>query len=146
MKNQKGITLVALIITIIVMLILAGVSISLVVGENGVLTQAQNAGTETKQAEAEQAVSLAFNDLMMQYYGSTAADKTDVVYTKAKLVTAINANGFNITESDIDNDINAAGIVTITIGDAKVCVKLETSTVAGIKMTKVGDTSETAGW
>ena len=41
LKQKKGITLVALVITIIVLLILAGVSISMVVGDNGVLTQAQ---------------------------------------------------------------------------------------------------------
>ena len=41
MKNQKGITLVALVITIIVLIILAGVSIALVLGENGILTKAK---------------------------------------------------------------------------------------------------------
>lgn len=40
-KNSKGITLVALVVTIVVLLILAGVSINLVLGENGLITQAQ---------------------------------------------------------------------------------------------------------
>ena len=40
MKNNKGITLIALVITIIVLLILAGVSIAMLTGENGILTQA----------------------------------------------------------------------------------------------------------
>ena len=48
MRNQKGITLVALVITIIVLLILAGVSISLVLGQNGVLNQASNAVVQQK--------------------------------------------------------------------------------------------------
>ena len=43
MKNKKGITLISLIITIIVLLILAGVSISMVVGENGILNRATDA-------------------------------------------------------------------------------------------------------
>lgn len=43
LKGQKGITLVALIITIIVLLILAGVSISLVIGQNGILNQSKQA-------------------------------------------------------------------------------------------------------
>ena len=43
MKNKNGITLIALVITIIVLLILAGVSISLTLGQNGVLTQAKTA-------------------------------------------------------------------------------------------------------
>ena len=56
LKENKGITLVALVITIIVLLILAGVSISLVVGDNGVLTQATNASKNTSVAEAKEAV------------------------------------------------------------------------------------------
>ncbi len=56
MKSNKGITLVALVITIIVLLILAGVSISLVVGDNGVLTQAKNASSETNTADAKEAL------------------------------------------------------------------------------------------
>ena len=56
MRKDSGITLVALVITIIVLLILAGVSISLVVGDNGVLTQAQNASTKTNQASADSAI------------------------------------------------------------------------------------------
>ena len=47
MKNKRGITLIALIITIIVLLILAGVSISLVVGENGILNRATDANKKT---------------------------------------------------------------------------------------------------
>ena len=39
-RNQKGITLIALVITIIVLLILAGVSIAMLTGNNGILTQA----------------------------------------------------------------------------------------------------------
>ena len=42
LKADKGITLVALIITIIVLLILAGVSISMVLGNNGLINKAQN--------------------------------------------------------------------------------------------------------
>ena len=46
-----GITLIALVITIIVLLILAGVSIATLTGENGILTRADNAKTETTKAE-----------------------------------------------------------------------------------------------
>ena len=53
--KEKGITLIALVITIIVLLILAGVSIAMLTGENGILTQAQNAKSETiKNGEKEQ--------------------------------------------------------------------------------------------
>ena len=72
LKEQKGITLVALIITIIVMLILAGVSISLVVGENGVLTQAQDVEPKQLVASAKDAVALANADIMATYYADTS--------------------------------------------------------------------------
>ena len=49
LKN-KGITLVALVVTIVVLLILAGVSISLVLGQNGLITQAQEAKRKTAEA------------------------------------------------------------------------------------------------
>ncbi len=57
-SNTHGITLVALIITIIVMLILAGVAISMVVGENGVLNQAQGAGKKQSYASAKEQIEL----------------------------------------------------------------------------------------
>ena len=44
LKGQKGITLIALVITIIVLLILAGVTISLTIGERGIFKTAQGAG------------------------------------------------------------------------------------------------------
>ena len=54
-RGQKGITLVALVITIIVLVILAAVSISLVLGENGIITRANNAQkVQTNATNAEQ--------------------------------------------------------------------------------------------
>ena len=53
-KNQSGITLVALVVTIVVLLILAGVSINLVLGENGLITQAKEAREQTKTAEVNE--------------------------------------------------------------------------------------------
>ena len=58
-KEKKGITLIALVITIIVLLILAGVSIAMLTGQNGILTQAQNAKTTTANKSAEEKVKLA---------------------------------------------------------------------------------------
>ena len=58
--NQfKGITLIALIITIIVLLILAGVTITMITGDNGILKQATNARETNTKAEFEEQVKLA---------------------------------------------------------------------------------------
>ena len=56
--NSKGITLIALVITIIVLLILAGISIAMLTGENGILTQAQNAKNRTEEATANEIADL----------------------------------------------------------------------------------------
>ncbi len=58
-RKTKGITLIALVITIIVLLILAGVSIATLTGENGILTRAQTAKTETEKASEEEQLKLA---------------------------------------------------------------------------------------
>lgn len=54
MKKNYGITLIALVVTIVVLLILAGVSISMLTGDNGVITQAKNARTENRGASVEE--------------------------------------------------------------------------------------------
>lgn len=53
-KKESGITLVALVVTIIVLLILAGVAISLTIGENGIFTRAQNATKKWDEAGAQE--------------------------------------------------------------------------------------------
>ncbi len=57
-RKEKGITLIALVITIIVLLILAGVSIAMLTGENGILSQAQNAKNKTEEAQVNEANAL----------------------------------------------------------------------------------------
>ncbi len=59
MNKQKGITLIALVITIIVLLILAGISIASLTGENGILGKAQIAGEKTKEVGAKEKVQVA---------------------------------------------------------------------------------------
>lgn len=61
MRNQKGITLIALVITIIVLLILAGVSIAMLTGQNGILNQATNAKDETAEAEVVERINMELN-------------------------------------------------------------------------------------
>lgn len=56
--KEKGITLIALVITIIVLLILAGISIAMLTGDNGLLTKASTAKEATRGAAVEEAVSL----------------------------------------------------------------------------------------
>ena len=57
-EYEKGITLIALVLTIIVLLILAGVSISMLTGDNGILTQAQRAKELTEASSEEEFIQL----------------------------------------------------------------------------------------
>lgn len=70
-RQEKGITLIALVITIIVLLILAGVSIATLTGENGILTQADKAKTETTIGEEKEAIALAYNGAMLETKGES---------------------------------------------------------------------------
>ena len=57
LKESKGITLIALVITIIVLLILAGVTIATLTGDNGILKKAGDAKTQTEQAKEDENLS-----------------------------------------------------------------------------------------
>lgn len=68
-KNQ-GITLIALVITVIVLLILAGVTIATLTGDNGILTRAQEAKNKTEQAQKEEEDILSsYEDKINEYTG-----------------------------------------------------------------------------
>ena len=69
--NQKGITLIALVITIIVLLILAGVTIATLTGENGVLTRANDAKEQTELAGLIEEVELAKSAMIAENNGDT---------------------------------------------------------------------------
>ena len=75
LKNKKGITLVALVVTIVVLLILAGVSINLVLGNNGIIARAKDA--ETKSAEASQNDLKGMNSLIEQMESTLNGGSSD---------------------------------------------------------------------
>ena len=89
-NNTKGITLIALVITIIVLLILAGVSIAMLTGQNGILTQAQNAKTTTANKSAEEKVKLAVM--------AARAQSEDASLDATKLKTEIEDNYAGVAE------------------------------------------------
>ena len=71
MKKNNGITLIALVITIIVLLILAGISIAMLTGDNGLLNRAKDAGEKTKEKGAIEKVQLMLDDYMTEKYTGT---------------------------------------------------------------------------
>jgi len=76
LKNDNGITLVALVLTIVVMIILAGISINAIVGDNGVLAQAQNAKIRHEDESTKEQIELAWTARMSKFYEDLAEGKT----------------------------------------------------------------------
>lgn len=66
LRKNKGITLIALVITIIILLILAGVSLNLVMGEKGILKSATDASEKTIKAQIKEEIELAIMDIQAE--------------------------------------------------------------------------------
>ena len=64
-RKMKGITLVALVVTVVVLLILAGVSLNLVLGENGIIKKAQEAAAQTDESSATETMSMYLTGLRL---------------------------------------------------------------------------------
>ena len=73
--NTKGITLIALVITIIVLLILAAVSIAMLTGENGILTRANETKIKQSHATVVEAISLKYNEYQIEIQTSETNEK-----------------------------------------------------------------------
>lgn len=110
MKNNKGITLIALVITIIVLLILAGVAIAMLTGDNGILTRASDSKAANAVGTAKDEIALKVAETVSDYYdeiyvtgnGTTAYDPAAL---KTKITTAISGvtvAGVDITASDTE--------------------------------------------
>ena len=79
-KNNRGITLIALVITIIVLLILAEVTIATLTGDNGILTKATEAKQKTMEATAKEKVQIE----VMASYGTDGKIKEKITLQTAK--------------------------------------------------------------
>ena len=75
MKNQKGITLIALVVTIVVLLILAGTSIAMLTGENGIITQAKDAQVANVEGEVAEKIDMAYNTIYTIVLSKVSVDK-----------------------------------------------------------------------
>ena len=80
-NKQKGITLIALVVTIIVLIILAGISINMLVGENGIINMTQRVKNETEQAakDEQQALAGAFESNYVTYNGQLHVEGTKLM-------------------------------------------------------------------
>ena len=113
MKNQKGVTLIALVITIIVLLILAGVSIAMLTGDNGILTQANEAKVTNIEGRVEEEINLAVQAAKLAAESATAKDSgyaasSNLVDVKKELEKDLKT-GYTITATASPITIEYAG-------------------------------------
>ena len=138
MRNQKGITLIALVITIIVLLILAGVSIAMLTGQNGILTQAGNAQDQTRDSQIKEAIAMAVSTINADRLDdtNTSLNAYDSV-TYANIATAINADygAGTAKESEEDDGI----IYTYNGKDYKAAFTISNNGIANNQITISAD-------
>lgn len=101
-KEDKGITLIALVLTIIVLLLLAGISISMITGQDGIVNKAVKAKESTEQASKEEKVKLllAEYNIAVSQQDEKVKDKTARDYIKGKL----NAEGIDTSDIAITDN------------------------------------------
>ena len=116
LNNKKGITLIALVVTVVVLIILAGVSINAVLGDNGIIKKANQAASVTKEAEVKEAI----NRTILEFY-LTDDYETLEDFLKAK-----------VTEGKIDSVTkNVDGTLTVKKGEYSVTVENKTNSSGG---------------
>ena len=96
MRKQKGITLIALIITIIVLLILAGISIATLTGENGILTQASKAKEETIIAREKEGISVALTEYMSRIITAETDEEINSIILGLEEIMRRNGNDVDV--------------------------------------------------
>ena len=107
MKNQKGITLIALVVTIIVLLILAGISIAMLTGENGIIRNAQEAATYNAYAGADEQFKLAYMAVRTEIMAQTVKDGTykptkDLAHLASIVKTDLNDTKWDVSYGEED--------------------------------------------
>lgn len=99
LKNEKGITLVALVITIIVLLILAGVTLSMVMGDSGIFGKANNAKEKTQLSNAEETIKLAVLENQVKSVSGDAALTNDQL--KEEIAKKLTEQGYTVRGSTV---------------------------------------------
>ena len=130
LKTNKGITLIALVITIIVLLILAGVTIATLTGDNGILTKAQNAKTQNDKATVKEKVDLAI---------AASLDETGKINLEQLKTNLNNVDGINPIKDDLTD---SSFPLEVTVDGIKVTIKKDSN---GKYSTSVGESTGSSG-
>ena len=122
MRNQRGITLVALVITIVVLLILAMVSIAMLVGEDGMLITSKETQMVTTEKDNKKIVELAVSDLLTEQHAEGDAETNVTNDTTTPSTLEINAEELEtaINRTSSEPGINSVIVDTLDIAEDEV--------------------------
>ena len=123
LKNKKGITLIALVVTIVVLLILAGVTINLLLDENGIIVKSKDARREYSQAKTNEETEL-----------DSASSWIDEITNEPEIVEPKNIADWNYTEED-------DGTITITSYKGTDTTVIIPNSINGKKVKKLSGTT-----
>ena len=134
MRNERGITLVALVVTIVVLLILAGVTVTYALSNNGIFAKAQDTAKVSEQATIRDAVSSAQAECMMEYYDASKTTKTPAKDLIAKYVPS----GWTVSATTVPSITNGviAGTVTVATSSYTHTVTIANGVVTEITAVK----------
>jgi len=143
-KANRGITLIALVITIIVLLILAGVAIATLTGDNGILTRAGDARNTTQDAEIEEEIRLAWNKVYMDSYLDSTINKANALKTELEknghTVKDVSANENKITITNYRGKDKVLDVSTGTVKEpSELAIAKSAETVFSDKNTPLTD-------
>ena len=112
-KKERGITLVALVVTIVVLLILAGVSISMVLGNNGIVTKAKDTQAAQDKAYAEDVIESGLKTVQIEVLSNTLP--TSKTANVAYVVEKIADPAFKVKADSTDTITYTKGTATYDI-------------------------------
>ena len=101
-KQNSGITLIALVVTIVVLLILAGVSIVVLFGDNGIIKQAGESSLQTKFADVEERANVIYADLDSKRY---AEGNTNKKVTMGEIAQELSNLKYDIKEIEVGESV-----------------------------------------
>lgn len=129
MKRQNGITLIALIITIIVLLILAGITIITLTGENGILNKSTKAAIETYHSTVKEQVILGVDQYFIDIKKGTYTD--DVIKYLFEIGTTSSVGDYyRVNVGKVASTIKTGKGSTKEVGDIYVIEKYNTQTAS----------------
>ncbi len=115
-KGQSGITLVALVVTIVVLLILAGITIALVFAQNGVVGKAQEAAKESNKGTIADNIQGYVVSKQMEALQSNAEQDITADLKAALTKVGITNSGSGTVKVKADTTVAVAETITFTLG------------------------------